>query len=118
MPLRYDYPFQPIRNSSQSSAPSFDVTLSTASTANALESSGVREWPGPSGRAVRIAESSGVDYRIAFGSSTITAGTSGVMLVLGAAAELFRVQPGQTYVAVMTSSTQVSTINITLGYGR
>lgn len=118
MPSRYELAFQPVRNSSQSSAPAFDVTLSTASTANALQSSGVREWDGPSGRAVRFAETSGVDYRVAFGSSTIVAGTTGNTLVLGGAAEAFYIQPGQTYVAIMTTSTQISAVNIAIGFGR
>src|SRR3990167_3153243 len=104
MPSLFEYPFQPIRNSTNSSAPAFDVTLSTASSANAIESSGVREWAGPASRALRFSETSGVDYRLAFGSSTVTAGTTGNMLVLGAAAELFRIQPGQTYFAILTTS--------------
>jgi hypothetical protein len=115
---RFDLPFQPIRGSSNSSASSFDVTLSTASQLTAFESSGARKWEGPSGRAVRFAESSGVDYRVSWGSSDIVAGATGSMLVLGGAVESFSVQPKDTHVALMTTSTGISSVNVTLGYGR
>lgn len=103
-----------------SSAPGFTVTLSTASSANALQVAGTRQWQGGAGLSVRLSETSGVDYRVVFGSSTITLDgdpTVG-MLVLGGVAELFSVQPGKDWLAIMTTSTAVSDVSVTLGYGR
>lgn len=116
MPQLFDYPFQPIRNST---APSFNSTGGdNASTLNAFESSGLREWDkGPDGRAVRFAESSGVDYFVNFGTSDIVAASSDSMFVLGGTVELFRIQPGQTHMALISFST-VAEVNITIGYGR
>ena len=115
MPLRYDLPFQPLATT----APSFNITRTTLGTSeNVLQSTTIREWAGPSGRAVRVSETSGVDYRIAFGSSTLVAAATASMLILGGVVEVFSVQPDQTYVAIMTVSTQISDVNITLGYGR
>lgn len=119
MPLRYDFPFQPIRNST---APSFEVTSSgfTGTTAQALESTAIgRTWEGPSGRAVRFAESSAVDYFVNFGSSLIVAASSDSMKVLGGTVESFFIQPGQTHVAIRSISTSTDAlVNVTLGYGR
>ena len=42
----------------------------------------------------------------------------GWMRGLGGVVELFFVPAGNTYVAIMTSSTMISTVNLTLGYGR
>ena len=111
--MRYEEAFQPIR----SSHTSFDMILSTASSAVALESSG-RIWSGPTGRAVRLAESSGVEYRVAFGSSTVVVDAATHPMLLGGTVELFSVSAGNTYVAIMTTSTAVSNVSISLGYGR
>lgn len=115
MPLRYDQTFYPIR----STEPSFNMTLSTASSAVALESTAAgRYWAGPSGRAIRIMESSGVEFFMQLGSSLAVAVSTGSMRLLGGVAETFHVEPGLTYIALMTDSTQVSNVNITLGHGR
>lgn len=112
--LRGLYPFQQIIGTSE---PSFNITLSTAVQVFALETS-TRFWnAGPTGEGVRFVESSGVDYHVNFGSSTITCVSTGHMMVLGGVAELFRRTPDQAYVAIMTSSTMVSDVNVTLGYG-
>lgn len=63
-------------------------------------------------------ESSGVEYYMQLGSSLAVAVSTGSMRVLGGVAEVFMVEPGLTYIALMTDSTQISTINICLGYGR
>ena len=115
MPLRYDLPFQPLA----STAPAFNITLTTLGTsANVLQSTSIREWAGPSGRSVRLSETSGVDYRVQFGSSLVVAASTISMLILGGVVEVFSLQPDQTYIAIMTVSTQVSDVNVTLGYGR
>ncbi len=115
--MLYDQTFQPIRGST---APSFNSTTNTASSANALQSTGLREWDmGPSGRSVRFAESSGVDYFVNFGDSGIVAASSDSMKVLGGAVEIFRIQPGQTHVAIRSvDGSTAAGVNITLGYGR
>ena len=113
MSARYDYAFYPIG----STEPSFEMVLSTLSSARILEDTG-RTWAGPTGRSVRISETSGVDYRVQFGSSLAAAVSSGSMMALGGVVELFFVPAGNTYVAIMTSSTMISTVNLTLGYGR
>ena len=113
MSARYDYAFYPIG----STEPSFEKVLSTASSATILETTG-REWAGPTGRSIRVSETSGVDFRVQFGSSLAVAVSSASMLALGGVVELFFVPAGYTYVAIMTPPTQISTVNLTLGYGR
>lgn len=110
---RYDYAFQPIT----STEPSFEMVLSTISSAVLLQTTG-REWYGPTGRSIRISETSGVDFRLQIGSSLAVAVSSASIMMLGGVVELFSVPANQTYVAIMTTSTQISTVNLTLGYGR
>lgn len=112
MTQRFNYPFHTV----ESSSPSFDSTSGSASQAYALESTGLREWQGPSSRSVRVASKGADDYRLAFGDSTIVAESSGNMLVLGGTVETFRVGPSDTHVAI-ASSTDVEA-NFTIGYGR
>ena len=117
MPLRYDLAFAPAINSTE---PSFTVTLSTLSSAHAFETgTTLRSWEGPTGRSIRLSETSGVDYKVQFGTSDVVATSSGSMLVLGGAAELFTIQAGQTHVAfIKDSTTDISDVNVTIGYGR
>lgn len=115
MSLRYDQAFQPVR----STEPSFNMTLSTASSGVVFQSTATgRQWDGPTGRSIRVMESSGNEFFIQFGSSTVVATSTGSMRMLGGVAEVFRIDANQTYVAVMTLSTSPSDVNFTLGYGR
>jgi hypothetical protein len=117
MPLRHTYPFRIVRGTT---APSFNSTANLTPQLLALESTALaRVWAGPSGRAIRVAESSGLDYRINFGSSLISAaGSSDSILVLGGTVETFHVEPGQTYISVHSVNTSThAEVNITLGYG-
>lgn len=115
MPNRFQFPFHHIASTS----PSFEVSLTGAdSTANALQSTGLREWSGPSSRAVRFATRTADDYLAVFGTSDINVGgsTDG-MLILGGTVEVIQpTSPRFTHIALQ-SSTDV-TINITLGYGQ
>ena len=99
-------------------APSFSSTLGSTSQGYALEASTLgRLWQGPTNRSVRLATigSSGC-YWVAFGTSTIQVGgaTDGI-LILGGTVESFGLDPGQSWLAI-ASSTSVS-VNITPGYG-
>ena len=109
---RFDLPFQPI----VSSHTSFDMILSTASSAVELESSG-RIWSGPGSRSIRISESSGVEYRMQIGSSLVEAAAATCPMMLGGVAEIFTIYPRNTYIALMTTSTAISNVSVTLGYG-
>ena len=109
----YSTPFQPLVHST---APGFTST-SDSTALLALESTALnRSWLYPNGRTIRIASIAGDDFHIALGSSTILAGSTNATLVLGGTVELFRVQPGQSYIAIK-SSTDVA-VNITLGTGQ
>lgn len=115
MTLRFDTAFKSVR----STEPSFSMTLSTLSSAVAFQSTATgREWLGPFGRTVRVMESSGVEFFMQFGSSLAVAVSTGSMRMLGGVAEVFTIEPGQTYVAIYTVSTSISDVNFTLGYGR
>lgn len=98
-----------------STAPSFTMTVTTTSTASltAFEST-VRKWTGPHSRAVRLSETSGADYWVNFGSSTIVAASSNSMLVLGGAAEVFCLTPSMAYITAVATTTAVS-VNVTCG---
>lgn len=111
--LRYDYPFRAI----PSSEPAFNVALSQSAVLTKLEST-ERVWQGPSGRSIRLSETSGVDYFIALGSSLVAAVSTASMQILGGVAEVFRVDPSDTYISVITAATSTHTVNVTLGYGR
>jgi len=117
MPYRYDKPFYPVPNTT---APSFESAGSLTSSANELQSTALgRQWFGPSGRSVRLTESSGLDYHVNFGSSLIVAASSDSILVLGGVSEVFTIDPSVTYVAIKSVSTSTAAaVNITLGYGR
>jgi hypothetical protein len=115
MSLRYDQAFVPVR----STEPALIMTLSTLSSAVILQLAATnRIWDGPFGRSVRVMESSGVEFFMQFGTSLAVAVSSGSMRMLGGVAEVFRVDPIQTYVAIFTPSTQISDVNFVLGYGR
>ena len=98
MTQRFVTPFRIIRGTT---APSFNSNTNTASSANALESTALsRIWSGPYPRAVRLAETSGVDYYVNFGSSLVSAGGStDAMLVLGGTVEIFHVE-SQSHIAI------------------
>lgn len=117
MSFRQSYPFRAIRGTT---APSFEAGSSTVflSTANAFESTGLgRVWSGPL-RSIRLSESSGLDYHVNFGSSTITANSSDSILVLGGTVEVFHIEPAHTYIATNSVSTSTGArVNVTLGYG-
>lgn len=98
-----------------STVPSFNISVTNASSANALESTGVRQWAGPGGRSVRISAKESFDYYVQFGTSSVVASTLS-MLFLGGTVEIpSPIQPSYTHIA-MYSSTDI-TVNVTLGYG-
>jgi len=114
MTQRFLYPFTPV----VSTAPAFQVSGTLASTANALEGAN-RKWQGASGRTIRFAESSGIDYYVKFGSSTVVAAATDSMLLLGGTVQdLKQPKPSDTYVAIKSISTSTAAVvNVTLGYG-
>ena len=117
MTQRFLYPFRIVRGTT---APSFLSNTNTASSANALQSTALgRVWSGGGSRSVRLAETSGVDYYVNFGSSLVSAGGStDAMLVLGGTVETFHIEPSQTYIAIKSADgTTAAAVNITLGYG-
>ena len=117
MPSRAELPFAPVDFPSTSPSPSFNIAFPGASTANALESTGLRQWNGPTGRAVRLAETGGVDVYINFGTSDVVAASTNSMMMLGNTVEVFsRVRPGMTHIAVFSSTS--GSLNVTLGYGQ
>lgn len=113
MSLRFLQPFTVIT----STLPSFDVVIAATSVATALESTAVREWAGPGGRAIRVATITADDYRMQFGSSLAVASTAGSAVILGGTVEVFKVaRPSDTFVAFHSSTDVI--INVTLGYGQ
>lgn len=118
MTFRHTYPFRPVQGTT---APSFEAGASNVflSTANALESTGLgRVWQGGASHSVRVSETSGIDYHVNFGSSTITANSSDSILVLGGTVEVFHLEPRQTYIAINSVSTSTGArVNVTPGYG-
>lgn len=117
---QYLQPFQPIR---ESTSPAFLTTAGNASVTYGLEASAlnaegstnVRKWDYPTSRAIRIASIAGDDFYVTLGSSDISTAIGTGMLVLGGTAEILRVQPNQTSIAIASSTDVVA--NITLGYG-
>jgi len=107
----FNQPFRPIN----STAPSFRVSVTNASTLNALESTSLREWPNPANRTVRVSSIEAGDYSLKFGTSDAVAASTDSMMVLGGTVEVFEVLPSHTHIA-MHSSTDV-TVNVTLGKG-
>lgn len=105
-------PFQAV----DSTEPSFNATAGAVSALFALESTATnRFWRNPSNRAVRIAAGAADDFSVVFGSSNIVATSSGGILVLGGTVESHYVAPGQSHIALV-SSTDI-TANVTLGVG-
>lgn len=118
MPLRHMYPFKVVVGTT---APSFNSTANLTPQLLELQSSDLgRIWAGPTGRSVRLAEPTGGDYRVSFGSSltAVAAGSSDSVVVLGGTIEVFHVQPTQTFISVHAiDASTASEVNITLGYG-
>lgn len=113
MASRAQLPFNPIISTSAS----FNLAVSNVSSANALESTALnRIWQGPSGRAIRIAETGGIDVYIAFGTTLVVAASTDCMMLLGNTVEIFTTKPGNTCIAAFSSTT--TTLNLTLGYGQ
>lgn len=116
MSTRYNQPFQPIRNSSETS---FVTTLGTTTQGYSLGNSSARVWQGPDGRSIRICSTySTATYYLAFGttSTLTTAFSSGPSMVLfGGQTYVFALEPGDNAIAI-ASSTSV-TAWVTLGYG-
>ena len=107
--------FQKAFEAINSTAPAFNVSVTNTSTANALESTGSREWDGPGSRTIRLASGTAADYYVQFGNSSVVASTLS-MLFLGGTVEIpSPIKPGNTHIA-MYSSTDI-TVNVTLGYG-
>lgn len=107
-------PFQPLINSSHASFTSSALALN--STSYALESTGVRQWQLPSSRTVRLSGVEDRPYYVRFGTSAVNVGASNGMLCWGSKAQYVNVTPGQTHIAIYSSTSQ--TVNITLGIGR
>ena len=111
MTIRYQKAFEAVN----STAPAFNVSVTNTSTANALESSGAREWDGPGSRTIRLVSGQATDYYVQFGTSSVVASTLS-MLFLGGTVEIpSPIRPGFTHIA-MYSSTDM-TVNVTIGYG-
>lgn len=106
-----------------SSEPSFTVTITAGSSAQLfnLEST-TRAFQGPTGRAVRLVESTGADFYAQFGTSLAVAQSSGSMRIKGATREVIPIpahyQGASTspWLSILSIST-AGTINVTLGYG-
>lgn len=107
---RYDMPFQPVGSSHQS----FSAAVAGETSAVALQSTGLREWYGPM-RTVRLCETGGIDYNVAFGSSLAQALSTDSMFLLGNTVEIFQVAPSVTHIAFYSSTS--TTVNVTLGTG-
>jgi hypothetical protein len=115
MTQRHLLPFQPV----DSSGPSFEVSVTNASTYNALESTALnRYWKsGPGSRSVRLGCKETGDYYVSFGTSDAVAASTDSMVMLGGTVEIFTsIKPADTHIAFY-SSTDV-TVNLTLGYGQ
>lgn len=98
-------------------APAFSSSaMGATSHVYALESTGLREWQNPSNRAVRVQGQPDVPYSIKFGTASALAGSSDSALAWGKNREVWSVQPGQTHVAIVSSTTV--TVSFTLGAGR
>jgi len=101
-----------------STAPSFQVSITSASTTNALESTSVREWDGAGGRSIRVSSLTGSgDFHFVLGDSAVTCSSNTTIQMLGGTVEVWsQIKPSHTHIA-MYSSTDV-TANVTLGYGQ
>lgn len=106
-------PFEPLINSS---SPSFSSSaLGTTSFGYALESTALnRVWQGPASRSIRLNSLGSSGFYVQLGTSSVSAGSTDSMLVTGPV--VIGVQPKQTHIAVMSSTSTV--VNVTLGAGR
>ena len=77
MANRFLQAFTPIN----STLPSFDVFIDSTSVATALESTGVRDWAGPTGRSIRISTITADDFRMQLGSTLAAAEANGLMSI-------------------------------------
>ena len=107
--------FQPLINSS---SPGFNaVAVDNTAVAFALESTALnRIWQGPASRSVRLTGLIGDRFYANFGASAVTAASTNSVLCIGSVPVIFSVDPKQTYVALVSSTT--ITINIALGVGK
>lgn len=105
--------FQPVGSSHASFNSS---ALGATSAEYALESTGVREFPYPSSRSVRLVGLNAVPYFAKFGSTAVRAGSTDSMLLHGGTPEIVTVAQTVTYVSVVSSTT--ITVNVTLGVGQ
>lgn len=106
--------FQALTNTT---APSFSSSaIGATNHVYALESTGLREWQWPSARAVRVIGNGSALYSIKFGDENAVAASSNSALAAGNLREVWSVQPGQTHVAIVSSTT--ITVNFTLGSGQ
>lgn len=115
MTQRYQGVFRQV----DSTAPGFQVSVSSTSQAVAIESTALnRNWDGPTGHSIRISSLTGSgDFYIAFGSSTISVGTTNGMQMIGGTVEMWNeIKPSHGYIAFY-SSTDV-TANVSIGYGQ
>ena len=109
-------PFQPLLNSS---GPAFNSSaMGATSYGYKIEGStaGLRDWQGPGSRTVRLLGVPNVPYYVNFGASAVISETSNSVLCLGSEPAFFTVDPKQTYLALVSSTTV--TVNVTLGVGR
>ena len=117
MPLhRSQDNFRPV----PSTAPAFEAQSSfTNAQLHALQSTAIgRQWAGPSGRAIRLAESSGLDYFAVTGTSDVVAASTDSILFLGGTVETIYPNPKDTHISLLSLSTSTApAVNITLGYG-
>lgn len=114
MSSRQGRPFYPLDNST---APCFNSSaLGSTATLYALANSSERIFQGPSNRAIRVAsQGSSAAYYVKLGSSLVVAASSDSLLVLGGVPQVLYVEPSQTYVSFVSSTTV--TVNVAVGYG-
>ena len=112
MTQRAFMPFTPVYGTSE---PSFNSSAFGATSHSYAVESTVRKFQGPSYRSLRLVESSGAEYRVNFGDSSVVANTTASMLVLGGVEVVFTLTPDVTHVAFVSSTTV--TVNVTPGYG-
>lgn len=112
---RKDYTFYPSMNSTEAAFNS--SALGSTAARYALESTDVRDWSGPGGRAVRMVSLGSTNpFYYKLGSSLVTVGSSDGTLVIGAEEVVVPVQPSWSHVALVSSTTTLFT-NVTIGYG-
>ena len=115
----YRTPFQPVNSGANSSSPTLTSTAGH-STSYALESTGVREWPYPTNRAVLVTSFGSDAYWINFGTSAVIASTGVGIPILGGSAQTFTMpmqlaSSSPLWVGVASSTDVVAMF--TLGHG-